>query len=50
MPMTYAAHRKIIDAATLFLSIDEDQIRNLERAHTTEQIGYVVFESPVVFP
>ena len=37
-------------ATTLFLSSDEDQIADPERSHTTEQLGYVVFESPVVFP
>ena len=35
---------------SLFLSVDEDQILDAERAHTTEQVGYVVFEGPVVFP
>jgi len=37
-------------ASTLFLSIDEDQIRDSERAHTTEQVGYLVFGSSVVYP
>ena len=37
-------------AASLFLSIDEDQIGDAERNHTTEQVFYVVFESPVVYP
>jgi hypothetical protein len=32
------------------LVIDEDQRRDWERRHTTEQVGYVVFESPVVYP
>ena len=35
---------------SLFLSVDEDQILDAERAHTTEQIGYVVFETPMLFP
>ena len=35
---------------TLYLSIDEDQIGDTERNHTTEQVGYVVFESAVVYP
>lgn len=35
---------------TLFLAVDEDQIRDKERAHTTEQLGYVVFESSIVYP
>jgi hypothetical protein len=37
-------------ATTLNLSIDEDQIGDSERVHTTEQVGYVVFESAMVFP
>ncbi|MCK4342225.1 MAG: hypothetical protein KAY37_10945 [Phycisphaerae bacterium] len=34
----------------LFLAIDEDQIRDKERSHTTEQVGYIVFESSVAYP
>ncbi len=34
---------------TLYLSIDEDQVKDRERWHTTEQVGYVVFEGPVVY-
>ncbi len=34
----------------LFLSIDEDQIGDTERAHTTEQVAYAVFTGPVVYP
>lgn len=30
-------------ATTLYLSIDEDQIGDSERNHTTEQVSYVVF-------
>ncbi len=37
-------------ASSLFLSIDEDQIKDGERNHTTEQVGYVVFLTPVVYP
>ncbi|RME36399.1 MAG: hypothetical protein D6788_11660, partial [Planctomycetota bacterium] len=37
-------------ATQLFLSIDEDQIKDGERRHTTEQVGYIVFESSVVYP
>jgi len=33
---------------SLFLSLDEDQFADAERFHTTEQVGYVVFEGPVV--
>ena len=37
-------------ASQLFLSIDEDQISNGERSHTTDQVGYAVFAGPVVYP
>ncbi len=37
-------------ATTLNLSIDEDQIADTERNHTSEQVSYVVFAGPVVFP
>ena len=32
------------------LSIDEDQIGDAERNRTTDQVGYVVFETAVVYP
>ena len=32
-----------ISSSQLFLVIDEDQIRDTERRHTTEQVGYVLF-------
>jgi len=32
---------------SMSLAIDEDQIRDSERAHTTEQVGYLVFENSV---
>ena len=35
---------------SLFLSIDEDQIGDTERSHTTEQVAYVAFAGPVVYP
>ncbi len=35
---------------TLDLVIDEDQIADTERNHTTEQVGYVVFETALVYP
>ncbi len=35
---------------TLYLSIDEDQIGGSERKHSTEQVGYVVFAAPGVYP
>jgi len=34
---------------TLYLSIDEDEIGDSECSHTSEQVGYVVFGSPVVY-
>jgi hypothetical protein len=34
----------------MYLWIDEDQIGDSERDHTTEQVGYVVFETAVVYP
>ena len=34
---------------SLYLSLDEDQIGDSERSHTSEQIGYVVFETPVAY-
>jgi hypothetical protein len=37
-------------ATTLDLVIDEDQIGDTERNHTSEQVGYVVFESAFVYP
>ncbi len=37
-------------AASLDLSVDEDQIANTERSHTTEQIGYAVFATAMVYP
>ncbi len=37
-------------ATQLFVSIDEDQIGDTERWHTTEQVGYLVFAGAVVFP
>ena len=33
-----------LSATTLSLAIEEDQISDSERKHTTEQIGYIVFE------
>ncbi|MCP4593903.1 MAG: hypothetical protein GY842_24475, partial [bacterium] len=38
------------DATTMYLAVDEDTIQDTERNHTTEQVGYVVFESAVVYP
>ena len=38
-----------ITATTLDLAVDEDQVGDSERSHTTEQVGYVVFESALVY-
>jgi hypothetical protein len=37
-------------ATVLNLSIDEDQIGDSERSHTTEQVAYAAFAGPVVYP
>ena len=37
-------------STSLYLSIDEDQIGDSERSHISEQVGYVVFETPMVYP
>ncbi|MEM7345621.1 MAG: Ig domain-containing protein [Chloroflexota bacterium] len=37
-----------IQSNQLSLLIDEDQISDSERSHTTEQVGYIVFEQNVV--
>jgi hypothetical protein len=34
----------------IFLSIDEDRMLDAERVHTREQVSFVVFEDPVVYP
>ncbi len=39
-----------LTATTMGLAIDEDQVGDTERNHTPEQVGYVVFESSVVYP
>lgn len=39
-----------ITPTTLYLAVDEDQTNDSERRHTTEQVGYVVFESAIVYP
>ena len=36
--------------SNLFLSVDEDQIADAERVHGTENVAYLVFADPVVFP
>ena len=33
----------------LRLAIDEDQVRDTERRHTTEQVGYLVFQEALVY-
>jgi len=37
-------------ATTLSLVVDEDQLQDSERKHGTEQVGYVVFETPFFVP
>ncbi len=39
-----------LTAQTMDLVIDEDQINDPERNHTAEQVAYVVFETPMVYP
>jgi hypothetical protein len=34
----------------LDLAIDEDTVKDSERKHTPEQVGYIVFESELVYP
>jgi hypothetical protein len=38
-----------ISATTMDLVVDEDQVNDSERNHTTEQVGYVVFATPLVY-
>jgi hypothetical protein len=33
-----------VTSSNLSLTIDEDQLRNTERSHTTEQVSYAIFE------
>ena len=37
-----------VTSSSLSLLVDEDQCRDLERSHTTEQVAYIVFDTPVV--
>jgi hypothetical protein len=37
-------------ATTLSLAVDEDQVRDAERSHRDEQVGYVVFGAPFALP
>jgi hypothetical protein len=46
----YAYGASPMTATTLGLAIDEDQVADTERNHTPEQVGYVVFESAIVYP
>jgi hypothetical protein len=39
-----------LSATQIGLAIDEDQTGDPERSHTTEQVGYWVFEDPVNYP
>ncbi|MGB2985870.1 MAG: agmatine deiminase family protein, partial [Phycisphaerae bacterium] len=47
---SYSHGSTLATTTTLYLSIDEDQIGDTERNHTTEQVGYVVFETSLVYP
>jgi hypothetical protein len=38
-----------LSSTNIGLAIDEDQIRDSERKHTTEQVTYLVFEEPTVY-
>jgi fibronectin type 3 domain-containing protein/endonuclease I len=38
-----------LTAGGLQLAIDEDQVADAERKHTTEQVGYIVFESTLAY-
>ena len=38
-----------VTASTLYLSVDEDQVGDSERRHTTEQVAYIVFEWAFAF-
>jgi len=38
-----------LSPTALRLAIDEDQIKDTERRHTTEQVGYIVFQEPIVY-
>ena len=33
-----------VTSSTLSLTIDEDQLKDSERSHTTEQVSYAIFE------
>ena len=44
----YVHGSTLATSMSLYLSIEEDQIGDSERNHTTEQGGYVVFDSRVV--
>ena len=37
-----------LTTTSIRLSVDEDQLIDTERAHTTEQVGYIVFENLTV--
>lgn len=41
---SWAFHYGPFSATSLSIAVDEDQLSNGERRHTTEQVGYIVFE------
>ena len=47
---SYSHGPTVATTTTVYLSVDEDQIGDSERSHTTEQVGAIVFETPLVYP
>ncbi len=47
---SYSHGLALATTTTLYLSIDEDQVGDSERSHTKEQVGYVAFETDLVYP
>jgi RHS repeat-associated protein len=39
-----------LSASSMNLAVDEDQIKDEERSHTSEQVGYLAFEEALVYP
>ena len=42
-PTSQAHGAPLASTTSLYLSVDEDQVGDSERGHTTEQVGYVAF-------
>ena len=47
---SYSHGPTLATTTTAFLSLDEDQISDSESSHTNEQVGAVVFVTPLVSP